>query len=120
MQLHVYAYLAALLCFTSNCATAAIAVCEEVQVDETQACFKGLEFPPENSDKETICKYVESGMQCFDSACCTDDRYATAITQIQEQATTSGCTAVTCGSGVHLLPGLLTVSLGAMMAAYLV
>ena len=80
------------------------AICDETKIDTTQICFGKLIFPIENSDKATICQYVESGMQCFHNDCCTDSRYSSAIQQIQKQATDTGCAAYKCGSGFSLSP----------------
>jgi len=74
--------------------------CDEQKIQTTQECFKILEFPPAGSEKETICKYVEAGMQCFENECCKDERYTVAVKQIQDQASKAGCTSVVCGSEV--------------------
>ena len=99
--------IALLLLVLCSFPAATVAVCDEEKVGTTKKCFQGLNFPEEGSDKVTICKYVETGMQCFEGECCTDARYATAMQHIQEQATASGCTEVTCGSGVSLQMSLV-------------
>ena len=91
--------------------------CSKANIDTTQACFSDLTFPKDGSDKETICKYVEAGMLCFEPACCVDERYTVAVKQIQAQAEAVGCASLACGLGnmkslslpLMILPAFLLV-----------
>jgi hypothetical protein len=93
--------IALLILISSAQAQAQTPVCADAQIQKTQECFAELVFPPDGSDREIICKYVEAGMQCFESECCTDHKYAVAISQIQDQGSLAGCTAVLCGAGMR-------------------
>ena len=93
-------------------------VCADAQIQKTQECFAELVFPPKGSDKEIICKYVEAGMQCFESECCTDHKYAVAITQIQDQGSLAGCTAVLCGAGMMRASAGSLLSLSVALSLY--
>ena len=96
--LAVAAVTSALMFMCSNIARAeehVITRCNDSLIMEAQRCVAKLTMPETDS---AVCAYLERGIDCFPSVCCSNKKYNQGVLPVIEEARKSGCDGVVvCG-----------------------